>query len=272
MTFSFSMKTVLTTTLLFFLFCANYLFAQKPQFDLNRTLKSYKPSEIKQKVAAFVDENKGTPLALYLEALTEANAQQAVDKYIELFTKFPSSLQAEEATFRVGQYYFSRGLYIAARKYFLGLIEKYPQTEYEDDSMYFAAICLMAARKYESVSAELQKFLTKYPRSPFSKLAKEDLKEIKSAAKNKIVKQKPKDSKGRLTLQIGAFSQINNAFNFRNDFSKLGVSTEIRKRKRNGVTIYTVTVGSFDTRESAERFGIKFQKKYDKPYRIINKN
>ena len=120
------MKTVLTITFLFFLFCADYLFAQKSQFDLNRTLKSGKLSEIEEKVAAFVDENKGTPLALYLEAFTETNAQQAVDKYIELLTKFPRSLQAEEATFRVGQYYFSRGLYIAARKYFLGLIEKYP--------------------------------------------------------------------------------------------------------------------------------------------------
>jgi len=272
LTFYFSMKTVLTITFLFFLFGANYLFAQKSQFDLNRTLKSGKLSEIEEKVAAFVDENKGTPLALYLEALTEVNAQQAVDKYIELLTKFPSSLQAEEATFRVGQYYFSRGLYIAARKYFQGLIEKYPQTEYEDDSMYFAAICLMAARKYESVNAELQNFLTKHPRSPFAKLAKEDLKEIKSSAKSKISRIKPQDLKGRLTLQIGAFSQINNALNFRNDFSKLGISTEIRGKKRNGVTIYTVTVGSFDTRESAERFGIKFQKQYNKPYRVVTKN
>ncbi len=265
------MKTLLTI-LLFSLFCANHLFAQKAQFDLNRALKSDKPSEIKQKVSKFVDENKGTPLALYIEALTEPNAQQAVDKYIELLTKFPGSLQAEEATFRVGQYYFSRGLYIAARKYFLGHIKKYPQSEYEDDSMYLAATCLMAARKYESVNAELQDFLMKHRKSPFAKLAKEDLKDLKSTSNTKIVKSRPQDSKASLTLQIGAFSKINNALNFRNDFTKLGLSTEIREKKRNGVTIYTVTVGSFDSRESAEKFGIKFEKRYGKPYRIVSDN
>ncbi len=265
------MKNALTT-LLFPLLFANLLFAQKAQFDLNRTLKSDTPSEIKRKVATFVDENKGTPLALYLEALTDPNAQQAVDKYIELLTKFPSSLQAEVATFRVGQYYFSRGLYIVARKYFLGLVEKYPQSEYEDDAMYLAIACLMASRKYESVNAELQIFLSKHPRSPFAKLAKEDLKEIKSTTNGRYAKLRLQDSKGRLTLQIGAFSQINNALNLRSDFSKLGLSTKIREKKRNGVTIYTVTVGSFDTRESAEKFGIKFQKQYGKPYRIVSKN
>ena len=263
---------ILHTNLLFFLFCANHLFAQETQFDLNRTLKSDNPSEIKQKVSTFVDENKGTPLALYLEALTESNAQQAVDKYIELLTKFPGSLQAEEATFRVGQYYFSRGLYIAARKYFLGLAKKYPQSEYEDDSIYLSIACLMASRKYESVSAELQSFLAKHRRSPFAKLAKEDLKDLKSTTNIQIVKAKPRDSKNGFTLQIGAFSKINNALNFRNNFSKLGLSTEIREKKRNGVTIYTVTTGSFESRESAEKFGVKFQKRYSKPYRIVSKN
>ena len=260
------------TTLLFLLLFANLLFAQKTQFDLNRTLKSDKPSEIKQKVATFVDENKNTPLALYLEALIEPNAQQAVDKYIELLTKFPGSLQAEDATLRIGQYYFSRGLYIAARKYFLGLVEKYPRSEYEDEAMYLAVACLMASRKYESVNAELHKFLSKHPRSPFATLAKKDLKEIKSTTNGKYGKLKPQDLKGRLTLQIGAFSQINNALNFRSDFSKLGLSTKIREKKRNGTTIYTVTVGSFDSRESAEKFGIRFQKRYGMPYRIVSKN
>ncbi len=265
------MKNALTI-LLFPLLFANPLFAQKTEFDLNRTLKSDKPAEIKHKVATFVNENKGTPLALYLEALTEPNAQQAVDKYIELLTKFPDSLQAEDATFRIGQYYFSRGLYIAARKYFLGLVEKYTQSEYADDAMYLAVACLMASRKYESANTELLKFLSKHPGSPFAKLAKKDLKEIKSTTNGKYAKLKPRDSKGRFTLQIGAFSKINNALNFRTNFSKLGVSTKIREKKRNGATIYTVTVGSFDSRESAEKFGNRFQKRYAVPYRIVSKN
>lgn len=266
---SFSMKTLLISFI--FLIASTVLFSQEPKFDLKRSLKFDDPSEIKEKATAFIAQTNRSSTTLYLQAITESDAPKAVDKYIELFTKYPDSQKADEATFRVAQYYFSRGLYIAARKYFLGLVKKYPESEFVDDSQYLATACLVAARKLELAEAELRTFLAQNRSSPYARIAKEDLKEVKSSSRSGPYIRKIRNAGGKFTLQIGAFSRINNALNLRNKFSKLGHSVEIREKKSSGVTIYQVLVGLFETRKSAEKFGKKLEKQYGTPYRIIVK-
>lgn len=255
------------------LFFSGQTFSQESRFNLEKILKTHNEQEVREWALTLIEKYKGSATAHYLEALIERDANKAVEKYIQLFTKFPKSKYAGEALFRTAQYNFSRGLYVSSRKYFLNLVEKFPGSQYADDSMYFAAACLYASRNYASSQSELKNFLTQYPNSPFKDLAKEDLKEIKSKTNGRTFDIRPQinKSKGKFTLQMGAFTQINNALNLRNYFSKLGLPVEIREKTRERKKVYLVWLGSFETKDTAYNFGETLKREHGKPYRIIEK-
>ncbi|MFQ5824606.1 MAG: SPOR domain-containing protein [bacterium] len=240
---------------------------------MNRFLSAYTFNDVKLKVKSFVEKHKGTAIALYLEAVIEPDASKAVENYKQLLNQFPNSEQAENALFRTAQYYFSRGLYMSARKHFLDFRERFPKSTFADDAHYLAAACLFASEKFENCRSELKNLMHNYPRSPFTKLAREDLKEIKWLQKEGTsysIDQIEK-SKGKYTLQTGAFTQINNALNQRRYFSRLGLPVEIREKNENGMTFYLVWIGAFKTKSDAAAYGEKFKSKYGKLYRIIER-
>ncbi|MFQ5771132.1 MAG: SPOR domain-containing protein [bacterium] len=264
------MKKLIIQISIFLLFVGR-LFSQEPDIDLNKLLHANNPDELAQKIQSFIIKNRGTALALYLEAVTETNATQAVEKYKQLLSKFPNSDYAAIALLKTAQYYFSRGLYITARKYYLELVEKYPHSSFIDDAMYFAAACLYASGKYESCYAELKNFLVQNPHSSFTKLAKEDLKEINKKYQFSKLKFEIANAKGKYALQIGAFNQVNNALNLKNYCQKLGLPVEVREKNESNTTMYLVWIGAFESRESALNFGNKFKKEYGKPFRIVSR-
>jgi len=266
------MKKLFFTKILFLLSTV-LVIAQKPNFDLKRLLKANNLDAVRKEVKAFVQNNRGTPLALYLNAVLETDAEKAIEQYKRTILQFPRSEYADDALFKVAQFYFSQGLYISARRHFINLVENYSKSPFLDDSKYLAAACLYAVQKFDSCRSELRNFLFNYPNSPFAKVAKEDLTEINlnrnlGRIDSKAVKHK---SKGKFTLQIGAFSQINNALNQREYFSKFGLPVEIHEKSKNGSPLYLLWIGSFETKAAAKAFGKTFKKHLGKIYRIVKR-
>lgn len=247
------------------------LFSQEPEIDLNKLLAISDSKKLSAKIQYYISQYKGAPLAFYLEAVTESNANKANEKFKLLAQRFPHSKYAELARIKSGQYYFSRGLYITARKHFLELIEKYPQSDLVDDAMYLAAACLFASGKFKSCYTELKNFLAQNPRSEFVKLAKEDLKEISDKGDFVALSTNLSLVEGKYALQIGAFKKVNNALNLKNYCEKLGLPVEIREKRENASTVYLVWIGSFKTRSDAALFGDKFKGEHGKPYRIVTR-
>lgn len=255
-----------------FLFLCSYLYAQEPGFNLIETLKSKEYNELQAIVASYVQKYGGSEFALYVQAITDLNAKDAAEKYNQLLEKFPNSDQAEVALFRLAQYNYSRGLYISARRYFLELIEKYPYSPFVDDALYFSASCLYASKMYESSRTELKNFLDKHGSSIYSELAKQDLKDIERLSSEELVDglASSKDSKGKYRLQVGAFTNPNNALNLRNYFGNFGLPVEIVEKHERNVTYYLVLVGTFETKSEAQTYGDKLSKEYGKPFRIVS--
>lgn len=272
MAFVLIMKKILLTIFLLFL-NGTLLVSQEPTFDLKRLLKANTLEDVRTEVRKYVKNYQGEPKALYLEAIVETDAVKALENYKRIIVQFPKSKVADDALFRVAQYYFSRGLYVSARRHFLNLVENYPESPFVDDSKYLAAASLFAVQKVDSCRSELKRFLLQHPNSPFANLAKEDLKEIKlkrsiGRIDSKVTQRK---SKGKYTLQVGAFSQINNALNQREYFSKVGLPVEIREKTEGGKTLYLLWIGSFKSKDAAKAFGKTFRKEYGKVYRIVER-
>ncbi len=257
-----------------FIFLTSLLLsAQQLDFDLQRVLQTGSVEGFRAEVQAYIAKHQDTPLALYLDALSQSNAGKAVEKYKQLLARHPNFEYADRAVIKTAQYYFSRGLYVAARKHFLELIENYPGSSLIAEAMYFAAASLYVSGNLESSYAEYKNVINQYPDSPFARLAKEELQEGSFNGKDAGVLPNVNlaNAKGKFAIQIGAFTQVNNALNLKNYCLKLGLPVEIREKKENNTTQYLVWVGAFETREAAENFGNTFKKEHGKLFRVVTR-
>ncbi|MFQ5706971.1 MAG: SPOR domain-containing protein [bacterium] len=252
------------------------VFSQTAKFDLVRLLQANDFEDVRIEVQKYIAKNRGTPTAMFLGGFIEPDAQKAVEKYKRLLTKYPDSEEADDALLKVAQYYYSRGLYISARKQYLRLVDHYPSSPYVDDAAYLSAACLFAAEKFETCRKELQDFILHYPRSSFVRVAREDLREIRldknlGLVSSRKLRSSNDNSKGKYTIQVAAFTQINNALKQRDFLLKSGLPVEIREKQSRHATVYLVWVGAFETKEAAKAFGENFKKEYGKPYRIVER-
>ncbi|NIR72827.1 outer membrane protein assembly factor BamD [candidate division KSB1 bacterium] len=255
------------------LLSATALFSQEPEVDLERLLRKSDPSRLRQDIRTLMDRYRGTAFEFYLDALTEADAELALKKYEQLMERFPTSRYAGDALFKVAQYYFSRGLYISARKKFVEFEKKFPRSPSIHDARYFAMASQCAIKKDDACYEELKKYLVENSRSPFTKLAKKDL----NALRENIYGDKElsngdiSNGSGEYTLQIGAFSQVNNALNLKDYCKDLGLPVEVREKNLRNGTLYLVWLGAFETEEAAETFGERFKRQHGKPFRVVER-
>jgi tetratricopeptide (TPR) repeat protein len=228
--------------------------------------------EFSRKARLYISTNPNSDMSDFLQGLLQEDGRVAVETYTKMIQNRPSADATQQALLRAGQYYFARGLYIAARKYFVELLENFPGSPYADKALYFSANCLSVAKEYDQSAEQFQRLLVKYPASDFAKLAKEELKEIRPhAGARSTSAPRVLSSSGDFTLQIGSFSKANNALKLREDIKGIGLPLEIVEHESGGRTYYLVLVGSFRTEEEAREFGETFREEYAKPYRIINK-
>ena len=248
--------------------------AQLSLFDFEKELReSTSASEFRKKVEQFISGNPNTVEAIFFKGLIEPDAEKSIDAYNKVLEQFPKSEYAEKSLFKLGQYYYSRGLYVSARTNFLKLLNDFPDSGYAEQSAYFAASCLCASRQIEQCSVELKQFMMEYKDSELRNLAQLDYEELKPVAQvpqTEIAEPELKfNENAKYTLQMGVFTKPNNALNYRNFFTRLNLPAVVRERKMKNKPIYFVLLGSFQDKESAEESGKKLQERHGKPYRIV---
>lgn len=247
-------------------------FPQTSSNTIDDIISGAHAGDFKARVLTYVEAHPGTPEALFLRGLAAEDAQRSVRLYNQLVVDYPSTPLAGRALYRIAQYYFSRGLYVAARREFLKIIEKYPESKYDGEAMYFAAACLCAAGQTTTCRSELQNFLDRNPKSVLVNLAKDDLKELKSSGAGDSHKSRPRKKKGTYSLQLGAFSIAENAENMRSYFDRLGFIVEVVQKQDKDKTMFLVWLGKYDLREAAESAGDSLRRDYNKPYRIVERD
>lgn len=244
---------------------------QTKTFDLSSELAKRDVADVAQEVEMLAADDPDSARVLFMLAILETDAQKAVELYNKVKVAFPKSEFASDAIFQIGQYYLSRGLYVSARGFFLEIVEEYPDSKWEEDAVYFAAVCLCAARKDQPCEDELRNFVSKYRSSSLARLAREDLRSLGAQTSASIIAQTEAARDGRYTLQVGAFGEANRALNLRSYFEKLGFSVQIRERIEQGKKLFVVQVGSFRTQNQARVFGENLKRDHGKPYRIVAK-
>ena len=101
--------------------------------DLEEYIKFYESGLITriERELPYIEEKYGTtPETMFFNAVLEENADNALALYNEILRNFPDSPIVEHTLFRVAQFNFAKEQFHTSKRYFLELMEKYPETNY----------------------------------------------------------------------------------------------------------------------------------------------
>jgi tetratricopeptide (TPR) repeat protein len=192
--------------------------AQSADADVARCMgliKSGQADAAKAEVPALLAKYPNNPGVIYLQGLTTQDGAQAVRVYQSVVDNFPKSEWADDALFKVYQFYHSLGLYRTAQM-------------------------------------KMEQLRKDYPNSPFIRVGAVALNlpdEQSQTAKGADTLEAPR--RDIYTLQVGAFTTAANAQRQKSMFEDLAYPVEVITKVKEGRSLYLVQVGSFESAEEA---------------------
>ena len=175
---------------------------------------------------------------------------------------------------------------IEAMKFYQGIVDNFPKSEWADDALYRIYQYYYSLGLYRTADLKLQQLKKEYPNSPQLTGNKETVqlpkqeeppiklptKEVAVADTQQVVPAKPATSvSSPYTLQVGAFSSAGNAEKQKSFFEDLGYSVEITNKIRSGRSLYLVWIGSYKTADEARVAGKEVKSKYKIDSIIVEK-
>lgn len=235
--------------LIIILICLSFfgteLFAQNKQIrDALKKISVGKIDDAKKDLAKLNKENPNDPGVILLNGVLCEDAFKAMTYYEKIVKAYPQSEWADDAYWRIIQFYAIKGDIEKALSEFDTYREKYPTSEFLQpafDVIHSAAL------------------INKTSNSTAKNTDKTEVVEAKEAtakAKPKAVKTvETKRSNAKVTwgLQVGVYSSEEAANKELDKFKKQRLRTEIVEKEVDDSKMYAVIIGNYATKESAEK-------------------
>lgn len=210
------------------------VWAQTPggQPDIQRRLELIDRGQaeaVKAELPTLMTNFQNHPGVLYLQAVLMSDGSEAVKTYQSIVDNFPTSEWADDALFKLYQYYYSIGLYKTADQKMEQLKKEYPFSTYASDQALAEEPKAMPPEAPAIVAqpAKVEKFTTIY------------------------------------TVQAGTFSVLQNAEELKSRFERDGYTSTIFTLVNNGRKFHKVWVGEFQKQDDAKKFSGEIKKKYN---------
>ena len=233
------------TAFLFFLFSLP-LAAQLSERDIRDRLElihAGKSDQVHSELPTLLRQYPDDPGVKYLEAYLTTNGDQAVKKYQSIVDQSPKNEWADDALYKVYQYYYAVGLYKTADAKMNQLNEQYPTSIYAKREV----------KPDEKISP------------PIPIVEKQELKTEQSVpgSKQDTTFSMPQ-SGGKFIVQVGVFSQEQTAQNEAERYSNVVGNQAIVFSKQSGErTVFAIGFDGFETEQLARDFSAALKSKYN---------
>lgn len=220
------MKHIVTLVLLMYL--SPTLRAQGADADVAKymaMIASGQTETVKADIPALLSKYPNDPGVLYLQGLTTTEGAEAVRIYQSIVDNFPSSEWADDALYRVYQFYYSLGLYRTAELKMAQLKKNYPASRYLTGGS----------------DAETKQLTEERPSVP-------------------VAAEPGPSGVERFTLQVGAYITAANAEKQKAVFDTLGYPVEVINRVKDGRSLFLVLVGTYGSAIEAKEKGAEIKK------------
>ncbi len=188
-----------------------------------------------------------TPELFFLQGLLEKDGELAVNYYERIIRSYPESEYVDDAMMKLGEYYYSSGLYVQAANWFRNVADDHPDYPYIKMTAKLLLKSLEIAGENELVREYTNKFMEKMP-----DLWDNDI-QLKSPARGaKYQVRPPAAGKGEFVIQVGAFGKREGADSRAELLNKNGFPARVEQIHSGGKTLNAIFVGNYATREEAE--------------------
>jgi cell division septation protein DedD len=219
-------------------------------------LEKGQTDEVKKALPDLAAKYQNQPGVIYLQGRLASNGIEAVKLYQSVVTNFPKSEWADEALYRIYQYYYAMGLYRTAEAKLQQLKRDYPNSPYAATT---------PGGELSSRKDSGSQIVRKQPPVDTS-TSNEDREapavDTKPVSRIPPPSPAPVEKKGKYTLQVGAFTTAANAQKQKRFFENLGYSAEITNKVRGGKSLFVVLVGSFDSTNEAKVVARQVKSRY----------
>jgi cell division septation protein DedD len=223
-------------TILTVLFAAIAL-AQDPTTEVQKAIDRINQGQtdiVREELPALLAKYPNNPGVMYVQALLTKEGTEAVRMYQSIVDNFPKSEWADDALYKVQQFYYALGLYRTADLKLDQLKKEYPASPY-----------LQA--KSETPS--------QVPAAPPAASEPAPAVVVPPASvpptTDTVAVQPDQPLAARWVLQVGAFTQQANAGKLKAFFEGLGYPVEVVSKVKDTKTLILVLVGNYATADAA---------------------
>lgn len=247
-----------------FIFLTSFLYSQN--VDMYISLIHEGQSEgVKDNISELISKYPNDPGVLYLQALLTVSGMKSLELYSRLIEKYPESKYSGEASVKIGEYFYARGLYSQAGKQLSLIPRKYPRLTNMQGVIDMMVSSFRAIGEEDSVKYYSSIYQSMFPNLDVNKYG------IKSQPilNPRILDNKKRKEPKPYVVQIGAFGSIQNANRLKLQVSQIGYEVEISPVQTNGKGLQAVRVVRFRSKSSADRVGEVIKKKLGIDYRVL---
>jgi hypothetical protein len=220
------------------LFAAPLLRSQEAPPPIERyvgMIESGQADPVRAELPELLSKYPNDPGVLYLQGLLTKEGAEAVRVYQSIVDNHPKSEWADDALFRVYQFYQAIGLFRTAELKLNQLKRDYPRSRY------------VTGLAEETAPAPGQKETAPPPRTETAPAPQ----------------QPAAPAQGQFSLQVGAYSTQVNADKQKLFFEDLGYPVEVIAKSKDGRTLYTVNIGNYMTYDEAKAKSAALKKQYN---------
>jgi len=220
---------------------------------------------VKENLSELVSKYPNDPGVIYLQALLTVNGMKSLELYSMIIDKFPESKYAGDASVKIGEYFYARGLYSQAGRQLCTIPRKYPRISNMQVVIDMMVSSFLAIGENDSVKYYTGIYHSMFPYLDIDKYGIEKPMIPIYQASNEVSTKEPEP----YIVQIGAFGSIQNANRLKLQVSQIGYEVEISPVQTNGKDLHAVRIVRYKSKSSAERVGDSIKKKLGIDYRVL---
>jgi septal ring-binding cell division protein DamX len=199
--------------------------------------------QVRTEVPTLLSQYPNNPGVLYLQGMVTQDGAEAVRIYQSIVDNFPKSEWADDALYKVYQFYYAIGLYRTAELKMNQLKKDYPNSKFVSPSAEQETAHL--AEEQDAPVVDASQATTVRPETS----------EVKSLTQAPI--------QGQFTLQVGAYTTQVNAEKQKLFFEDIGYAVEVINKVKDGRSLFLVHVGNYTTYDEAKVKGAGIKKTYN---------
>lgn len=248
-------------------FTLNGLFGQTEEVRNSLNLIAQgKIDEVKIHLPDLLAEYPNDPGVQLLHGIVIEDGFKAVQKFMDIIVNYPKSEWADDAYWRIVQFYAIIGDTSQAKMYLADYRKNFPTSEFlvaATDAVKAALFIARSDKKsknFTDVKIDLSQENKEITEEGNEQIIDENNEE---ATEEEIIdledENETKEVKIKYGLQVGVYSTYEAAKNEVERFKKMRMLAEIKQKKIGNETMYAVVIGDYSSKESAENAKIIVQ-------------